>query len=150
MIHLKKALYVVAITSVLAFTVTVSGVHLGGNNISAAAVGCRADGCLGLWPWNEGCQYDAYVVHQASAGDFTVFLWYSPACVANWGTIQYPACASTIHGVDAHNDWGEYTNSSAPACDGSGWGATNMVNGQPLAWACGEEGSSIGICTLKG
>lgn len=73
----------------------------------------------------------------------------APAVIANWGTIQHPACASMIHGVDVLNDWGEYMPSSAPACDGSGCAGTDLVNGQALAWSCGEEGSSISICTLK-
>ena len=147
MTRFKRTVSVLGIAVILAFGLTLAGSGHGFGPTPALAVGCYAHTCEGYWPWDKGCQYDAYVVDQKSGSDFTVYLWYSSACNANWGTLQYPACSNYIHGVDITSRDGAYYPNSAPACYGNGWQGTDMVDGRYAAQACGERGTEIPACT---
>jgi hypothetical protein len=104
-----------------------------------ASGSCYANSCTGQDPVATGCWADAITVQTVQQGSVLLDLRYSPSCAANWARMRN---AQFGWHVTVYNTWGQSEDVTYWFGDTTVW--TAMVNGQPPAWACFDNGNCTG------
>jgi hypothetical protein len=135
---------------VSAALLTISGLVMLTPNPALAAE-CSGESCDLVYPyldysyaylagigWSNCANEGAWAVETEYGDNFSITLWYSNDCNANWGRIQFRV-GSGLHDVGVHSASPAWNDNSHEVDSSTGDSSTYMVDGSYLAQACGDD-----------
>jgi hypothetical protein len=89
-------------------------------------------------PWSNCANEGGWQVEPQPGDNFTIALWYSNGCNANWARIRFPA-GSGLHSVWVYSTSPAWNDNGHEVGSDTADSSTYMVDGSYLAMACGSD-----------